>query len=197
MTVCNMSIEGGARAGLVAPDATTYEYLKGRPMAPKGAAWDAAMSYWETLKTDEGAHFDTTITLDAANLPPTVTWGTSPEQVVSIEGNVPDPSKISDEAKRAAAERSLAYMGLEANTKITDIPIDVAWIGSCTNGRIEDLRAAAAIVKGKKISDSLDYGQSCRVRALSKNKRNRKAWIRSLLRPVSSGVSRDARCASA
>jgi 3-isopropylmalate/(R)-2-methylmalate dehydratase large subunit len=158
MTVCNMSIEGGARAGLVAPDATTYEYLKGRPMAPKGAAWDAAMSYWETLKTDEGAHFDTTIKLDAANLPPTVTWGTSPEQVVSIEGNVPDPSKISDEAKRAAAERSLAYMGLEANAKITDIPIDVAWIGSCTNGRIEDLRAAAAIVKGKKISDRLDYG---------------------------------------
>jgi 3-isopropylmalate/(R)-2-methylmalate dehydratase large subunit len=157
MTVCNMSIEGGARAGMVAPDEKTFEYLKGRPMAPKGAAWEAAMHYWETLRTDEGAHFDATVKLNAANLPPTVTWGTSPEQVVSIEGNVPDPSKIEDEAKRAAAERALAYMGLEANAKITDIPIDVAWIGSCTNGRIEDLRAAAAIVKGKKISDRLDY----------------------------------------
>jgi 3-isopropylmalate/(R)-2-methylmalate dehydratase large subunit len=115
------------------------------------------MHYWETLRSDDGAHFDTTVRLDAANLPPTVTWGTSPEQVVSIEGNVPDPARIEDEAKRAAAERALAYMGLEANVKITDIPIDVAWIGSCTNGRIEDLRAAAAIVKGKKISDRLDY----------------------------------------
>jgi 3-isopropylmalate/(R)-2-methylmalate dehydratase large subunit len=157
MTVCNMSIEGGARAGMVAPDATTFDYLKGRPMAPKGAAWEAAMRYWETLRTDEGAHFDAVVKLDAANLPPTVTWGTSPEQVVSIEGRVPDPAKIEDEAKRAAAERALAYMGLEANTKITEIPIDVAWIGSCTNGRIEDLRAAAAIIKGKKISDRLDY----------------------------------------
>jgi 3-isopropylmalate/(R)-2-methylmalate dehydratase large subunit len=157
MTVCNMSIEAGARAGMVAPDATTYEYLEGRPKAPKGAAWDAAMAYWETLKTDDGARFDKTITLHAANLPPTVTWGTSPEQVASIEGFVPDPARIEDDAKRAAAERSLAYMGLEANTKITDIPIDVAWIGSCTNGRIEDLRAAAVVVKGKKISDRLDY----------------------------------------
>ncbi len=157
MTVCNMSIEGGARAGMVAPDEKTFEYLKGRPKSPKGAAWDHAMRYWETLRSDDGAHFDQVITLDAANLPPTVTWGTSPEQVVSIDGRVPDPSKIEDEAKRAAAERALAYMGLEANTPITEIGIDVAWIGSCTNGRIEDLRAVAQVVKGKKISDRLDY----------------------------------------
>lgn len=159
MTVCNMSIEGGARAGMVAPDEKTFAYLEGRPMSPKGAAWDAAIAYWKTLHTDDGAHFDSVITLDAANLPPILTWGTSPEQVVSIDGTVPDPAKITDEAKRASAERSLAYMGLTANTKITDIPIDVAWIGSCTNGRIEDLRAVAEVVKGKKVADNLDYAQ--------------------------------------
>lgn len=159
MTVCNMSIEGGARAGMVAPDEKTFAYLEGRPMSPKGAAWDAAIAFWKTLRTDEGAHFDKLITLDANNLPPIVTWGTSPEQVVSIDGTVPDPAKIQDEAKRAAAERSLAYMGLTANTKIVDIPIDVAWIGSCTNGRIEDMRAVAAIVKGKKVANGLDYAQ--------------------------------------
>jgi len=159
MTVCNMSIEGGARAGMVAPDEKTFEYLQGRPMSPKGAAWEAAMAYWKTLRTDEGAHFDSVITLDAANLPPIVTWGTSPEQVVSIDGSVPDPATITDEAKRASAERSLAYMGLTANTPVTDIPIDVAWIGSCTNGRIEDMRAVAEVVKGKKVADNLDYAQ--------------------------------------
>ncbi len=157
MTVCNMSIEGGARAGLVAPDEKTFAYLKGRPKSPKGAAWDAAVAYWKTLHTDAGAHFDKVVTLDAANLPPIVTWGTSPEQVTTIDGMTPDPSKIEDEARRAAVVRALEYMGLAPNTKMTDIGIDVAWIGSCTNGRIEDIRQVAEIVKGKRISSRLAY----------------------------------------
>jgi 3-isopropylmalate/(R)-2-methylmalate dehydratase large subunit len=157
MTVCNMSIEGGARAGLIAPDATTYAYLKGRPMSPSGAAWDMAVKYWETLKTDEGAHFDTVVTLDAGNLPPIVSWGTSPEQVTTIDGATPDPDKVADPGKKAAIIRALDYMGLKANTRMTDIPLDVIWIGSCTNGRIEDLRAAAQIVNGKKVASNLAY----------------------------------------
>ncbi len=157
MSVCNMSIEGGARAGMIAPDEKTFAYLKGRPMAPKGAAWDMAQKYWETLKTDPGAQFDSEITLDAGSLPPIVTWGTSPEQVVTIDGMTPDPAKIADEMKRNAVERALEYMGLKANTRITDIPLDVVWIGSCTNGRIEDLRAVAKVVDGKKIASSLHY----------------------------------------
>jgi len=157
MTVCNMSIEGGARAGLIAPDEKTYEFLQGRPKAPKGAAWDMARSYWDTLKTDDGAHFDREVTLDAANLPPIITWGTSPEDVVAVTGTVPDPAAASDTNKKASIERALAYMGLEAGSKITDVPLDVIWIGSCTNGRIEDLRAVAQIVDGQKISSNLDY----------------------------------------
>ncbi|MFM1817106.1 MAG: hypothetical protein RLZ98_3801 [Pseudomonadota bacterium] len=156
MTVCNMSIEGGARAGLIAPDEKTYEYLKGRPRAPKGAAWDMAMRYWETLHSDEGAHFDSEITLDATSLPPIVTWGTSPENVVAITGEVPDPSKIEDEYKRASIERALAYMGLKPGTKMVDIPIQKVFVGSCTNGRIEDLRAAAAVAKGRKVHPSVN-----------------------------------------
>ncbi len=148
MTLCNMSIEGGARAGMVAPDEKAYAYLKGRPKAPQGAAWDEAMRYWETLYTDEGAHFDRIVKLDANNLPPIVSWGTSPEDVISVAGSVPDPALIEDETK---------YMGLTAGTKMTEIPLDVIWIGSCTNGRIEDLRAVAKIVEGKKIAGSLDY----------------------------------------
>ncbi|RYE32320.1 MAG: 3-isopropylmalate dehydratase large subunit [Hyphomicrobiales bacterium] len=158
MTVCNMSIEGGARAGMVAPDEKSFAYLKGRPKAPQGAAWDAAVRYWETLRTDEGAHFDRIVRLDAANLPPIVSWGTSPEDVISVTGAVPDPELIADEVKRASKKRALEYMGLSAGTKITDIPLDVIWIGSCTNGRIEDLRTVAKIVEGKKLHDSLDYG---------------------------------------
>ncbi len=146
MTVCNMSIEGGARAGLVAPDEKAFEFLKGRPKAPKGEAWDAAMRYWETLRSDDGAHFDHEIRLDAAKLPPIVTWGTSPEDVVSVTGVVPDPDKIEDEAKRLSKHRALNYMGLKAGTRITDIRLDRVFIGSCTNGRIEDLRAAAKVV---------------------------------------------------
>ncbi|MGB3718936.1 MAG: 3-isopropylmalate dehydratase large subunit [Proteobacteria bacterium] len=155
MTVCNMSIEAGARAGLIAPDEKTFEYLKGRPKAPKGAAWDMAMRYWETLYSDEGAHFDTEVRLDATNLPPIVTWGTSPEDVVSVTGVVPDPEKVEDEAKRAAMKRALDYMGLTPGTKITDIKIDRVFIGSCTNGRIEDLREVARIAKGKKVAPNV------------------------------------------
>ncbi|WP_038359120.1 3-isopropylmalate dehydratase large subunit [Bosea sp. UNC402CLCol] len=158
MTLCNMSIEGGARAGMVAPDEKAFAYLKGRPKAPQGAAWDAAVRYWETLRSDEGAHFDRVVRLDAANLPPIVSWGTSPEDVISVTGAVPDPELIQDEVKRASKKRALEYMGLTAGTKITDIPLDVIWIGSCTNGRIEDLRTVAKIVEGKKIHESLDYG---------------------------------------
>ena len=156
MTVCNMSIEAGARAGLVAPDEKTYEYLKGRPRAPKGGAWDMAMRYWETLHSDDGAHFDSEVKLDAANLPPLVTWGTSPQDVVSITGEVPDPAQIEDEYRRASVERSLAYMGLTPGTKMTDIPIQRAFVGSCTNGRIEDLRAAATVAKGHKVHDGVN-----------------------------------------
>lgn len=157
MTVCNMSIEGGARAGMVAPDEKAFAYLKDRPKAPKGAAWDEALRYWETLHSDEGAHFDRIVKLDAGNLPPIVSWGTSPEDVISVTGTVPDPDQIEDEVKRASKKRALEYMGLTAGTKMTEIPLDVIWIGSCTNGRIEDLRTVAKIVEGKKIHGSLDY----------------------------------------
>ncbi len=157
MTVCNMSIEGGARAGMIAPDEKTFAFIKGRPKAPKGAAWDMAMTYWETLRSDEGAHFDRVVKLDAAKLPPIVTWGTSPEDVVSIAGVVPNPADVADENKRASMLRALDYMGLTPGTRMTDIPLDVVWIGSCTNGRIEDLRAVARIVEGKKVSTRLAY----------------------------------------
>jgi len=152
MTVCNMTIEAGARAGMVAPDEKTFAYLKDRPKSPKGEAWDQALRYWDHLRSDEGAHFDQTIRLDAGALPPLVTWGTSPEQVISIAGRVPMPSEIADEGKRRAAERSLDYMGLKGGEKITDITIDRVFIGSCTNGRIEDLREAARIAEGRTVN---------------------------------------------
>ncbi len=155
MTVCNMSIEGGARAGLIAPDQKTYDYITGKPKAPKGKALEMAIDYWKTLKTDEGAQFDKVLTLDAANLPPTVTWGSSPEDTVSITGIVPNPDDIADENTRTSKWRALDYMGLKPGTSITDIPIDRVFIGSCTNGRIEDFRQAAAVVKGKKIADGV------------------------------------------
>jgi 3-isopropylmalate/(R)-2-methylmalate dehydratase large subunit len=157
MTVCNMSIEGGARAGMIAPDEKTYAFIKDRPRAPKGAAWDLALKHWETLHTDEGAHFDRVVTLNAGELPPIVSWGTSPEHVVSVAGTVPDPAVIADEHKRVSTVRALDYMGLTPGTKVTDIALDVVWIGSCTNGRIEDLRTVAKIVDGKKISSRLAY----------------------------------------
>ncbi len=156
MTVCNMSIEGGARAGLIAPDEKTFDYIKGRPRAPKGQALEQAIEYWKSLRSDDGAHFDRVVQLDAANLPPIVSWGSSPEDVVSVTGVVPDPARIADENKRASKERALAYMGLTPGTKITDIRLDRVFLGSCTNGRIEDLRAAAAIVKDKRVASHVD-----------------------------------------
>jgi 3-isopropylmalate/(R)-2-methylmalate dehydratase large subunit len=156
MTVCNMTIEGGARAGMIAPDATTYAYIEGRPRAPKGAAWDMARAYWETLPTDDGAHFDREVHLDGANLPPLVTWGSSPEDVVAITGAVPDPDLIEDENKRASKWRALQYMGLRPGTRMTDIKLDRIFIGSCTNGRMEDLRAAAKVVAGHHVNENLN-----------------------------------------
>jgi 3-isopropylmalate/(R)-2-methylmalate dehydratase large subunit len=156
MTMCNMSIEGGARAGMVAPDQKTYDYLKGRPKSPNGEQWDTALRYWESLLTDEGAHFDREIRLDGAKLPPLVTWGTSPEDVVSITGIVPNPDDIADENKRASKKRALEYIGLTPGTKITDIKLDRVFIGSCTNGRIEDLREVARIVNGKSVNANLN-----------------------------------------
>jgi 3-isopropylmalate/(R)-2-methylmalate dehydratase large subunit len=155
MTVCNMSIEGGARAGMVAPDEKAFEYLKGRPKSPKGDKWDAAMRYWDTLRTDDGAHFDREVKLDAAKLPPIVSWGTSPEDVVSVQGWVPNPVEIPDEAKRLTKQRALEYMGLTPGTKITDIKLDKVFIGSCTNGRIEDLREVAKIVNGHHVNGNV------------------------------------------
>ncbi|HEY8005741.1 MAG TPA: 3-isopropylmalate dehydratase large subunit [Methylocella sp.] len=156
MTVCNMTIEAGARAGLIAPDAKTFAYLKGRPKAPKDAAWDAAMAYWETLVSDEGAVFDKEIRLDASQLPPLVTWGTSPQDVASITGTVPSLEAAASESKKASIARALNYMGLKGGEKITDIAIDRVFIGSCTNGRIEDLRAAAKIVEGKHVAGTVN-----------------------------------------
>jgi 3-isopropylmalate/(R)-2-methylmalate dehydratase large subunit len=151
MTVCNMSVEAGAKAGFIAPDDKVFAYLRDRPKSPKGDAWDAARRYWDTLRSDADAAFDREIRLDAANLPPLVTWGTNPEQVVSVAGRVPVAAEIADDNKRAAATASLAYMGLKGGEKITDIAIDRVFIGSCTNGRIEDLRAAARIVDGRTV----------------------------------------------
>ena len=155
MTVCNMSIEAGARAGLVAPDEKVFEYLKGRPMAPKGAAWEQALAYWRTLKSDPGAKYDIEVELDASDLEPFVSWGTSPEMVAPIGASVPDPAAIADPAKRKTVEGALKYMDLAPGTKLTDIAVDKVFIGSCTNSRIEDLRAAAAVAKGRKVASSV------------------------------------------
>ena len=152
MTLCNMSIEAGARAGLVAPDEVTFDYLKGREFSPKGADWDAAVAEWHTLHTDEGASWDKEVVIDASTLTPQVSWGTNPSQVVGIDGTVPRPEDVADATARDAITRALAYMGLEAGTPIRDIPVDTVFIGSCTNGRIEDLRAAAHVLNGRHIS---------------------------------------------
>ncbi|NPD19750.1 3-isopropylmalate dehydratase large subunit [Alterinioella nitratireducens] len=154
MTVCNMAIEGGARAGLIAPDETTFDYVKGRPHAPKGAQWEAALDWWKTLKSDEDAQWDKVVTIDAADIAPVVTWGTSPEDVLPITADVPDPASFKG-GKVDAVKRSLDYMGLKPGQKLSDVEIDTVFIGSCTNGRIEDLRAAAEILKGKKIKEGL------------------------------------------
>jgi 3-isopropylmalate/(R)-2-methylmalate dehydratase large subunit len=157
LTVSNMSIEAGARAGLIAPDETTFAYLKGRPMAPAGAEWDRALAYWKTLHSDEGAGYDKRLILNAADIAPNVTWGTSPEDVVPVTGNVPDPSSFADPSKQVAAQKSLDYMGLNAGTAMRDVEVQNIFIGSCTNSRIEDLRAAAEVLKGRRKADNIRW----------------------------------------
>ncbi|HEX9568202.1 MAG TPA: 3-isopropylmalate dehydratase large subunit, partial [Rhodospirillales bacterium] len=152
MTVCNMTIEAGARAGLVAPDETTFNYLKGRPKAPKGAQWEAAVAFWRTLPSDKAAKYDKEVTMKAADIAPQVTWGTSPEDVVPITGKVPAPESFASEDKQKSARMALDYMGLEPGTPMTEIPIDYVFVGACTNSRIEDIRAAAAVAKGRKVA---------------------------------------------
>src|SRR5207249_1619958 len=155
MTVCNMSIEAGARAGLIAPDDTTFSYLEGRPAAPKGKAWEQALDDWRTLPTDAGASFDKEVVLGAAALRPHVSWGTNPSQTVTIDDTVPDPAAFAEEGARESAKRALAYMGLTANTPMRDIAVDTVFIGSCTNSRIEDLRAAAAVAEGRHVKPGM------------------------------------------
>jgi 3-isopropylmalate/(R)-2-methylmalate dehydratase large subunit len=155
MTICNMAIEAGARAGMIAPDQTTFDYLAGRPMAPQGETLDAAIAYWKTLPSDEGARYDTEVVLMAEDIAPTVTWGTSPEDALAITASVPDPSQEKDDSKRAKMERAIAYMGLVPGQKLTDIKVDTVFIGSCTNSRIEDLRAAASIAAGRKVAEGM------------------------------------------
>jgi 3-isopropylmalate/(R)-2-methylmalate dehydratase large subunit len=155
MTVCNMTIEAGARAGMVAPDQTTFDYVKGRPFAPKGEAYDRAVAWWKTLPSDEDAHFDKEVRLDAAQIVPQVTWGTSPEDVLPITGNIPDPATIDDETRRAQVQRMIDYMGLKPGQPLQELKVDVVFIGSCTNSRIEDIRVAAAIAKGRKVAEGV------------------------------------------
>ncbi|QLB12522.1 3-isopropylmalate dehydratase large subunit [Bisgaardia hudsonensis] len=155
MTVCNMAIELGAKSGLIAPDETTFNYLKTLPSAPKGKYWDEAVAYWKTLKTDEEAEFDTVVTLEASDIKPQVTWGTNPGQVISIDQVIPNPAEMADLIERQSAEKALAYMGLNHSIKLTDVTIDKVFIGSCTNSRIEDLRAAAAVAKGRKVANNV------------------------------------------
>jgi 3-isopropylmalate/(R)-2-methylmalate dehydratase large subunit len=155
MTVCNMSIEAGARAGLIAPDETTFEYLKGRPYAPKAGKWEQAVAYWRTLPSDEGAAYDKEVVLKAEDIVPQVTWGTSPQDVLPITGSVPNPADVADQGKRRAVERALEYMGLTPGTPLKEVKVDKVFIGSCTNGRIEDLRAAATVAKGRKVADGV------------------------------------------
>ncbi len=155
MTVCNMSIEWGARAGMIAPDEVTFAYMKGRPHAPQGADWDTAVEFWKTLRTDDDAEFDAEVVLDASTLAPFVTWGTNPGQGAPLSESVPDPDDIADEGDRVAAEKALSYMGLVAGTPLREIAVDTVFVGSCTNGRIEDLRAVAEVIKGRKVADSV------------------------------------------
>ena len=155
LTVSNMSIEAGARSGLVAPDETTFAYVQGRPMTPTGEAWERKLAWWKTLATDEGARFDKSVRLEAQDIAPNVTWGTSPEDVVAITGAVPDPESFADPSKQAAARKSLDYMGLEPGMRMQDVPVEHVFIGSCTNSRIEDLREAAGVVRGRKVSDHI------------------------------------------
>ena len=155
MTVCNMAIEAGARSGMVAVDDKTVEYFRGRPFAPMGVVWDQAVKYWRTLHTDEGAKFDTVVEVNARDIKPQVTWGTSPEMVLPVDSRVPDPDREKDDVRRSGMERALEYMGLKPNTPLTDIRVDRVFIGSCTNSRIEDLRAAAVVARGKRVASNV------------------------------------------
>lgn len=155
MTVCNMSIEAGARAGLIAPDDVTFDYLRGRHYAPQGPAWDEAERQWRSMTTDPGAVFDREVTLDASALTPFVTWGTNPSQAAPLSAAVPDPGAVTDPAERASVERALAYMGLAPGTRLTQVEVDTVFVGSCTNGRLEDLRAAAEVLRGRKVADGV------------------------------------------
>ena len=191
MTLCNMSVEAGARTGIIAPDEKTFAYLKDRPKSPKGAVWDEAMRYWETLRSDDGAEFDREIRLDVSALPPLVTWGTSPEQVISITGRVPRPADIADDNKRQAAERALAYMGLQGGEKIGDITIDRVFIGSCTNSRIEDLREVARVANGKTVHPDVSRDDRPRLgprEAAGRGRRARQDFRASRLRLARAGL---------
>ncbi len=173
MTVCNMSIEAGARAGMIAPDDTTFDYLKGRPHAPQGSDWDDAVASWRALRTDDDAQFDREVVIDAAELTPFVTWGTNPGQGLPLSDRVPDPAALGDDTARTAAERALEYMGLAAGTPLREIAVDTVFVGSCTNGRIEDLRAAAQVLKGRKVKDGVRMmvvPGSARVRAAGRER---------------------------
>jgi 3-isopropylmalate/(R)-2-methylmalate dehydratase large subunit len=197
MTLCNMAIEAGARAGLVAVDDKTIEYLRGRPLSPKGVEWDHAVAYWKTLQSDADAHFDAVVQLNAAEIAPQVTWGTSPEMVLSVLDRVPDPDKEKDANKRLAIERALTYMGLQPGKPIADITVDKIFIGSCTNSRIEDMREAAAVVKrlGQKWRATSSWPWWCPVLAWSKRRPKKKGWTKSSRPRVLSGANPAAPCA--
>ena len=195
MTVCNMAIEGGARAGLIAPDETTFAYVKGRPHAPKGAQWEAALAWWKTLKSDDDAHWDKVVTIRGEDIAPVVTWGTSPEDVLPITGSVPAPERISGAARSLPAKRSLDYMGLTPGTPLSEIEIDTVFIGSCTNGRIEDLRAAAAILKGQEDQGGASGHGRPGLGPRPCPGRGGGGWPTSSRRPVSNGVWRAVPCA--
>ena len=195
MTVCNMAIEAGARSGLVAVDDKTVEYFRGRPFAPNGVLWDQAVKYWRTLHTDEGAKFDTVVEVDARDIKPQVTWGTSPEMVLPVDSRVPDPDREKDDVRRSGMERALEYMGLKPNTPLTDIRVDRVFIGSCTNSRIEDLRAAARSRAASAWRRMCARPWWCRARAWSSSRPSAKGWTRSSSRPASNGASPAVRCA--
>ncbi len=195
MTVCNMSIEAGAKAGMISADDTTFAYLHGREHAPRGEAWDEAVADWRSLATDDDATFDKEVVLDAAEIRPYVSWGTNPGQVASIDGRVPSPESFGDAMARSAAERALEYMALDAGTPIRDIGVDTVFIGSCTNSRIEDLRLAADVVRGRQVASGCGHS-SCPGRGRSSTKPRRRDCTRCSPRPGSTGAIRDARCAS-
>jgi 3-isopropylmalate/(R)-2-methylmalate dehydratase large subunit len=196
LTVSNMSIEGGARAGLIAPDERTYAYVQGRPMAPRGEEWEQAVAYWRTLPSDADAQYDAVVKLAASDIAPSLTWGTSPEDVVPITGVVPDPDSFADPAKRQAARKSLDYMGLAPGTRMQDVGIENVFIGSCTNSRIEDLRAAAAVVKGRHVADRIRQALIVPGSGLVKRQAEAEGLDRIFLDAGSSGASPAVRCAS-